>query len=151
MAMEQADYGQGGAAPPGQAYNMDRMRVDSRKGPGPNQHLLISPMKFVSPRRDSNNLYQDAMAEQMAGLQPSGGRRHLNTVSPHKMMLQDHLASGQAHVGTPMRSRIDSQDSRAGMAYPPLKSDEHMMPGKETIGHFLSPNVRSKLPQPGDH
>ena len=66
----------------------------------------------------------------MAGI-PLIGRRHMNTVSPHKMMLQDHLASGQANICTPIRSRLDSQESRSGVpAFSHLKCDENLV-GKD--------------------
>ena len=84
------------------AYNLDRHRHDARRRP-PHQ-MLISPMKFASPCRDKHYLYQEALANQ---LHP---RRLMNTVSPHKMLLQD-MASGQANIGTPSRSRIMSHDS----------------------------------------
>ena len=61
MQMDQIEY-PNGHHQSAQPYNMDRLRVDSRKG-APNQQLLISPMKFVSPRRDTAGLYQEAMAD----------------------------------------------------------------------------------------
>lgn len=72
----------------------------------------------------------------------AGNRRLMNTVSPHKMMMMQDLASGQGNIGTPLRSRIDSQDSRLGV-FSNLKCDN--------ASQFLSPNVRRKLSTHGEH
>ena len=69
-------------------------------------------MKYTSPRRD--NLFPDAL-----GVGNPVVRRLINAVSPSKLLLQD-LASGQANIGTPMRSRVNSQDSRVE-GFPNLK------------------------------
>lgn len=73
--------------------------------------------------------------------QLDGGRRLMNTVSPHKMLLQD-LASGQGIIGTPQRSRLDSQDSRLGV-FSQLKCDN--------VSLLQSPHVRNKLTAMGEH
>ena len=57
------------------------------------------------------------------------------------MNLQD-LASGQANIGTPLRSRLDSQDSRL---FTGMKHDDNVTPAKDIGRAFMSPNVGSKL------
>lgn len=59
--------------------------------------------------------------------------------------LQD-LASGQANIGTPARSRLDSQTSGLGIIYPAYKVDENAPIGHKLLEHkFQSPNVRGKF------
>ena len=41
-------------------------------------------------------------------------------------MMMHHLASGQANIGTPRRSRLESQDSQIGV-YQSLKCEESML------------------------
>ena len=82
----------------------------------------------------------DSLADQLE--LPSGSKR-MPATSPQKMLLQD-LASGQANIGTPLRSRLDSQDSRLGVAYPGLKCDETLMGHKAEDSQFKSPNDRGK-------
>ena len=73
----------------------------------------------------------------------SGGRRvAMNSVSPPKMLMH-HLGTGQAPIGTPLRSRADSQESRLGV-FPSLKADESLLSGKPDP-QFQSPNLRNKL------
>jgi len=60
-----------------------------------------------------------------------------------KMHLQD-LASGQGNIGTPLRDRIDSQDSRMG-GFKLLQPEEPLMQGRSDCNNFQSPNVRGKL------
>lgn len=61
------------------------------------------------------------------------------------MILQDHLASGQANIGTPLRSRLDSQDSRLASVFAGLKHEVNITPSKEVSPAFMSPNTRCKL------
>ena len=69
------------------------------------------------------HLYQDALGDQLAGVN-TGSRRII--ASPHKTMMMHHLASGQANLGTPLRSRLESHDSQIGV-YQSLKCEESMM------------------------
>ena len=49
----------------------------------------------------------DQLGEGLIGVPHTSNHRRLNqTVSPHKMLM--HLGAGQAPIGTPLRSRIDS-------------------------------------------
>ena len=69
----------------------------------------------------------DALGE---GLLPSNGGRRvaISSISPPKMLMH-HLGTGQAPIGTPLRSRVDSQESRLGV-FPSLKVDESLLSGK---------------------
>ena len=75
-------------------YSNERMGEGGGSQRKETRDLLVSPLKYTSPRRDTANLYQDALEEQMAPIAPPVGRRLMSAVSPHKMVLQDHLASG---------------------------------------------------------
>lgn len=61
-------------------------------------------MKRVSPNRDLP--YQDSLGDQLLGIADAQRDRMNSGLSPNNML--KNLASRQAHIGTPMRGRIDS-------------------------------------------
>ena len=66
------------------------------------------------------------------------------TTSPLKMAALQDLASGQANIGTPIRSRLDSHDSRMG-AFPGYNATDNITFGpKLTENRFQSPLNRFK-------
>lgn len=83
-------------------------------------------MKYVSPtpKYISTDAYGDGGSQNE--LPAAVGRRVINTVSPHKMMMQD-FASGQANIAMPFgRSFLDSHENPARI-FPSLRCDENMM------------------------
>lgn len=78
---------------------------------------MISPMckpgsgAIVPPGEQNHHMYggADTLGEGLlAGTSANGSRRvAMNTVSPQKMLMH-HLGTGQAPIGTPLRSRVDS-------------------------------------------
>lgn len=83
-------------------------------------------MKYVSPtpKYISADAYGDGGPH--GELQGAVGRRVINTVSPHKMLMQD-FASGQANMAMPFgRSFLDSHENHPRI-FPSLRCDENMM------------------------
>lgn len=73
----------------------------------------------------------ETLGEGLLAASNGGSRRGgaaINSVSPQKMLMH-HLGAGQAPIGTPLRSRVDSQESRLGV-FPSLKVDESLLSGK---------------------
>ena len=81
-------------------------------------------MKLTS--HNGEHMYGETLGEGLVGLHPTN-RRNMNTVSPQKMF--NHLGGGQQPIGTPLRSRIDSQESRRGV-FPSLQCEESLLPSK---------------------
>lgn len=116
--------------PPYNPYSMEpvpeqqhshHLRVEPQRRS--NQAYLISPMKGNT---SSEQLYGEPAAEGL--IHPVHRRIMANTISPAKLLLHQ-LGSGQAPIGTPLRSRIDSQESRLG-GFPSLKCEESLMHSK---------------------
>ena len=111
---------------------------------------MVSPMKYVSPtpKYISADAYGDGGPH--GELQGAVGRRVINTVSPHKMLMQD-FASGQANMAMPFgRSFLDSHENHPRI-FPSLRCDENMMHQQRGNPPFHSPcpDITGKFPQ--DH
>lgn len=79
-------------------------------------------MKNVSPNRDI--VYQESLGEQLLGL-PTSSRSRLISGAGHNILM--NLASGQPDIRTPLRSRLDSQDSRNLGVFQSMKGDENTL------------------------
>lgn len=119
-----------------------RMRIEAAtrsRSSIPHQQYMISPMcKYGGPSAEQH-MYGDTLGEGL--LAGANKRAVMHSVSPQKILMQ--LGASHAPLGTPLRSRGDSQESRLGV-FPSLKCEESMIPAKADP-QFQSPNLRNKL------